>query len=138
VGHLIVIRTPTADQQEGKNLATVHRPDSSTKAHILHNSMVAFHLRAAMEDRLKANILFSRAASADHRHRHLANFLLTTKPALEPHKNSSHLHRAASEARLHQFKVTVWLRWHCRHRDMTRMRLHQAMQAETPTLSVEP
>src|SRR5436309_3483480 len=120
----MVIQTSTADHQEGKSLATVHRLDSSTKAHILHNSIVAFPLRAAMEDRLKANILLSKAASADHRHRHLANFLPTTKPA--------------SEARLHQFKVTVRLRWYCRHQDMTRMRLHQAMQAETPTLSVEP
>ena len=133
----MVIQTSTADHQEGKSLATVHRLDSSTKAHILHNSMVAFHLRAAMEDRLKANILLSKAASAD-RHRHLANFLPTTKPALEPRKDNSHLPRAASEAHLHQFKVTVRLRWYCRHRDMTRMRLYQAMQAETPTLSVEP
>jgi hypothetical protein len=100
--------------------------------------MVAFHRRVAMGDRLKANILLSKAASADHRHRHLANFLPTTKPALEPRKDSSHLPRAALEARLHQFKVTVRLRWYCRHRDMTRMRLHQAMQAKTPTLSVEP
>jgi len=134
----MVIRTPTADHQEGKNLATVRRLDSSTKAHILHNSMVAFHLRAAMEDRLKANILLSKATSADHRHRHLANFLPTTKPTLEPRKDSSHLPRAASEAHLRQFKATVRLRWYCRHRDMTRMRLHQAIQAETPMLSVKP
>jgi hypothetical protein len=98
--------------------------------------MVAFHLRAAMEDRLKANILLSKAASAEHRH--LANFLPTTKPALEPRKDSSRLPRAALEARLHQFKVMVRLRWYCRHRDMTRMRLHQAMQAKRPTLSVKP
>jgi hypothetical protein len=97
--------------------------------------MVAFHLRAATEYRLKANILLSKAASADH---HLANFLPTAKPALGPRKDSSHLPRADSEARLHQFKVTVRLRWHRRRRDMTRMRLHQAMQAETLTLSVEP
>jgi hypothetical protein len=89
-----------------------------------------------MEDRLKANILLSKVASADHRH-HLANFLLTTKQALESRKDSSHLPRAASEARLHQFQVMVCLRWRCRHRDMTRMRLRQGMQAETPTLSVE-
>lgn len=54
-----------------------------------------------MEDRLKANILLSKVASADHR-RHLANFLPTTKQALEPRKDSSHLPRAASEAHLHQ------------------------------------
>ena len=61
-----------------------------------------------MEGPLKANILLSKVASGDHRRRHLANFL-TTK-ALEPRKDSSHLPRAASEARLHQFKVTVRLR----------------------------
>jgi hypothetical protein len=86
--------------------------------------MVAFHLRAAMEARLKANILLSKVASADHHHRHLLNFLPTTKPVLEPHKDNSHLPRAASEAHLHQFKATVHIRRHCRHRDMTRMRLH--------------
>jgi hypothetical protein len=91
------------DHQEGNNLATGHRLDSSTKAHILHNNMAAFHLRAAMEDRLKANILLSKVASVDHRRRHLANFLPTTKQALEPRKDSSHLPRAASEAHLHQF-----------------------------------
>lgn len=89
-----------------------------------------------MEDRLKANILLSKVASADHR-RHLANFLPTTKQALEPRKDSSHLPRPASEARLHQVQVTVHLRWYCRHRDMTRMRLRQGMQAETLMLSVE-
>jgi hypothetical protein len=133
----MVVRTSTADHREGKNLATVHRPDSSTKAHILHNSMVAFHLRAAMEDRLKANILLSKVVLADHRRRHLANFFPPTKPALEPRKDSSHLPRAASEARLRQSKATVHLRWYCRHRDMTHMRLRKAMQAKTPTLSVE-
>jgi hypothetical protein len=90
-----------------------------------------------MEDRLKANILLSKVASGDHRRRHLANFLPTTRRALEPRKDSSHLPRAASEAHLHQFQATVRLQWHHRHRDMTRMRLCQGMQAETPTLSVE-
>jgi hypothetical protein len=88
-----------------------------------------------MEDRLKANILLSKVASVDHR-RHLTNFP-TIKPALEPRKDSSHLPRAASEARLHQFKATVHLQWYCRHRDMTRTQLCQEMQAKTPTLSVE-
>jgi hypothetical protein len=68
-----------------------------------HNNIVAFHLRVAMEDRLKANILLSKVASVDHRRRHLANFLPTTKQALEPRKDSSHIPRAALEARLYQF-----------------------------------